>query len=55
MNAMFPRVLFEIGRSERRASAAKLWRKTMGITVITGLIVAVAGAILGELILQHWR
>lgn len=55
MDAMFPRVLFEFGRSERRGASARTWRKTVGVTVILGLIIAVVGGILGELILERLR
>jgi len=55
MDAMFPRVLFEFGRSERRAANARTWRKTIGVGVMLALIVGIASAIVGELIMRHFR
>lgn len=55
MDAMFPRVLFEFGRSERRVGNARMWRNTIGGGVMLALIVAIAGAIGGELIMRYFR
>ena len=38
MNTMFPMVLFEIGRSQRRAENARLLRNVVGVVLILGRV-----------------
>jgi hypothetical protein len=48
MTRMFPKAVFEIGFSNRRAASARVWRSIVGTVIILGTIVAVVGGLIVE-------
>jgi hypothetical protein len=54
MRRMFPRVTFEMGASRRRGESAKFLRRTILLgLVIGGLVIGIAAAVIGGLIVER--